>query len=183
MVDPNTVCGAAERLVSTESRVLALAVGATLVACFNSSGMKSDLTESDLTELAADELTIGEADDVCRSLDAQLDRLNQPKPTCYGEALNGTDDADACEELFDSCIERNDPLRFNASGCTAAGVQSCSGMTVGDLVGCYTALADFVTDLSCATLDSDSVDSDAEVTGCVGELAQECPGLFTTTAP
>jgi len=132
---------------------------------------------------AADELSDSEAGNVCTSLDTQLDRLNQRKPTCYGEALAGMpEDADACQELHDICVERNDPLRLNASGCTAAGVQSCSGKTVGDLVGCYTALADFVADLSCESLDSESVESNAEVTACVGELLMDCPGLFTTIA-
>ncbi len=129
----------------------------------------------------ADELSESEAGKVCNSLNTQLDRLNQPKPTCYGEALGAMpEDADACEELYDSCVERNAPLRLNISGCTAAGVQSCTGKTVSDLVGCYTALADFVTDLSCEILDSETVESDAEVTGCVTELSADCPGLFTT---
>ena len=73
----------------------------------------------------ADELSESEAGKVCTSLSTQLDRLNRPKPTCYSEALSRMpEDADACQELYDVCIERNDPLRLSNSGCTAAGVQS-----------------------------------------------------------
>lgn len=147
-----------------------------LVACGGdddgSSGVESDKT--------LDEVTIGEAMDLCEWERDIFPTEDFAKLVCYAAALQSAD----CETFVQDCLdEPSDPV--DESSCEIDpedfdNPPACySEITVGELEGCIEAIIDVVAaaadDVSC---DSSPDDIDIPLPDVCLELQDQCPDLF-----